>query len=76
MKFVMEIFENLLRKFKFNLNLTRLMGTLHEDKNKFLIKSRSVLLRTSNVSDNNGRENQNAHFVISKFLFHILPFML
>jgi len=52
------------------------MGTLHEDKNKFLIKSRSVLLRTSNVSDNNGRENQNAHFVISKFLFHILPFML
>jgi len=32
-------------------------GTLHEDQYIFLIISRSVLLRTRNVSDKNHRKN-------------------
>jgi hypothetical protein len=41
-------------------------GTLHEaDRCAFLIVSRSVLLRTRNVSDKSCRENQNTHFVFS-----------
>jgi len=45
-------------------------GTLHEDKKlKFLIISRSFLLRMENVSDKSCRENQNTHFVFSNFFF-------
>ena len=44
-------FQNLSRKFKFRQNLTRITGTLREDRYKFLIISRSVLLGMRNVSD-------------------------
>jgi hypothetical protein len=40
-----------LRKFKFYYNLTRITGTLHEDKYTFLIISRLVLPTINNVSD-------------------------
>ena len=33
----------------------------------FLIISRSFLLRTRNISDENSRENQNTHFVFNNF---------
>jgi hypothetical protein len=49
------IFERFLknqsRKFKFNKNLTRIMGSLLEDQCIFFIISRLVLLRMRNVSD-------------------------
>jgi len=45
------------------------MVTLHEDQYIFLIEFRSVLLRTSSVSDENCGGNQNTHFMFSKFYF-------
>jgi len=42
---------------------------LREDQYSFVIKSRSVLLRLRDVSDNSFRENQNTHFVFSNFFF-------
>jgi len=44
-------FFNLSRKFKLPRNLTRITGTLHEHQYKFMIISRSVLLRIRNVSN-------------------------
>ena len=40
-------------------------GTLYEEHYKFLIISRSVLLRMRNVSDKLCRENKNTNFVFS-----------
>ena len=60
-------FDNLLRKFKFYQNLTRITGTLHEDQNTFLIISRRILLRVRNVSDKSCRENQNKHLMFNFF---------
>jgi hypothetical protein len=40
---------------------------LHEDKNTFLIISRSVILRVRSVSDKGCRENKKKHFMFSKF---------
>jgi hypothetical protein len=75
MKFYIGVFfENLLRKFKFHKNWTRIMGALLVDKYTFLIISRSVLLRMRNVSDKNCRENQNTHFIFNNF-FLMMPFM-
>ena len=37
--------------------------------------SRSVLLRTRNVSNKRCTENQNTHFMCGKFFPKILPFM-
>jgi len=45
------------------------MGTLRDDQYTFLIISRSVLLRTRNVSDKSCREHQNTHFVFNNFFF-------
>ena len=44
-------FENLLRKFKFQWNPTRITGTLHEYLYTFITVSRLVLLKIRNVSD-------------------------
>ena len=50
MKFdISAFFENLWRKFKFYLNLTRITGTLHEDQYTFLIICRWFILRMRNV---------------------------
>jgi len=54
-----------LRKFKLNQNRTRLAGTLHKDQHRFLIISRSILLRTKNISENICRENQKKHFTLN-----------
>jgi hypothetical protein len=68
MKFYISVFsEYLLRKFKFDYNLTTITGTSHEDRYTFVIISRSILLRMRNVSDKSCRENQNTHFVFSNF---------
>jgi len=42
---------NLSRKLKINLNLTRILGTLHDDQYKFMDISRSVLLGMRTFSD-------------------------
>jgi len=64
MKFyICVFFVNLLTKLKLHQNLTRLTATLHEDRYKFIIISRSVLLRMKNVSDKICKENQNTYFV-------------
>ena len=40
----------------------------------FMVISRSVLLRMRNVSNNNGRENQNKHFRFYNYFFRkIVP---
>jgi hypothetical protein len=44
------------------------MGTLQEDLSTFLIISHSIL-RMSSVTDKSYRENQNTHFMFSKFFF-------
>jgi len=53
-------------KFKFDLNLTRTTGALHEDQYTFLIVSRSVLLRVRNVAHESCGEYQNIHFRCNK----------
>jgi len=41
------------------------MGTLHKDQYTFLIISRPVLLRMTNLSDRSCRDNQNTHFMFN-----------
>jgi hypothetical protein len=53
-------FENLLRKFKFGWNLTRIMGVLLEDICAFLMQCYWIIRRVRNVSDKS-RGNQNTH---------------
>jgi hypothetical protein len=60
-------FENLSRKFMFHLNLTRIMGTIHEVQYTFLIISHSVFLKMRKVTDKSCRENQNPHFMFRNF---------
>jgi hypothetical protein len=62
-------FENLLRKFNLNENLTRILGTLHEDLCTFMIISCWIVLRMRNISDKNCRENQNTHNMLKNIFF-------
>ena len=62
-------FENMSRKFKFLLKLTKIMGTLHEDQYTFLIIIRSVLLRMTNILVKSCRENRNTHFIFGHLFF-------
>jgi hypothetical protein len=71
MKFdIWELFENLLRKFKFHWNLTRTAGTSRKDRYTFMIISRSVLPRMKNVSDKRCRENKKKYFMFNLFFFN------
>ena len=54
-------------KFKFHYR-TLIKGTLHEDKQTFMIISRSMLLRMRNVSGKSRTENQNTHFMLNNFI--------
>jgi len=45
--------------------LARITSILHEDQYAFMNITRSVLLRSRNVSDKSCRENQNTHFVFN-----------
>jgi hypothetical protein len=70
MKFdIWVFFTNLSRKFKFRWNLTRIVGTLHEDLCTFMIIPRWILLRIKSVSDRSCRGNQNTHIMINNFFF-------
>jgi len=50
-------------------------GTLYEDVCKFMIKSRSILLRMINVSHKCCREHRNTHFVYKSIFSEIVPFL-
>jgi len=47
--------------------MTRLTGTLHEDQYRFLIISRSLLLRMRNVSDKIVEKIKKTHFMLVTF---------
>ena len=64
------------RKFKLDQNLTRIMGSFHEDQYTFTTTSRSVILRIRIVSDKQFRDNENARFMFSNFFSKIFPFMI
>jgi hypothetical protein len=49
--------------------MTWITGTLHAEQYKFLIISRSVLLRKINFSAKSSRENQNTHFMLHGIFF-------
>ena len=67
--YILVSFKNMLRKFTFDSNLTRIMGALHEDICTFVTISRWILLRIRNISHKSCRENQNTHFMHSNFFF-------
>jgi len=70
MKFDIWLFaESLSTKFTFHNNCTRITGIVHEEQYAFFIIPRLILLRMKNASYKRCRENQNTHFVLSKFLF-------
>jgi hypothetical protein len=70
MKFyILVFFKNILRKFMFDSNLTRIMGTLQEDICTFVTITCWILLSIRKISDKSCRENQNTHFTYSNFLF-------
>ena len=64
-------FENLLRKFEFVWNLTRIKGALLEDIYALLIIAYWILCRMRNVSDKS-RENQNTH-MFHNFFRKLVP---
>jgi hypothetical protein len=60
-------FEDLLRRFKFHYNLTRIINTLHKDIFTFIIISCCIFLSMRDVSDKRHRENHNTHFIFNNF---------
>ena len=68
-------FENLSRKFKFHWTLTRITGTLHEDRCTFIITSLCILLGMKNISNKICSESQNTNCVFNTVLPKIVPFM-
>ena len=70
MKFYIRVvFKNLLRKFRFHSDMTRMTGTSHEDRCRIIIISRSILLIIRNVSNTCCRENQNTYFMFNNVFF-------
>ena len=57
-------FENLTWKFKLHSNTKRTTFTPPQDQYTFLIISRSVFIRTRNISDKGYREFRNTHFML------------
>jgi hypothetical protein len=69
------IFRKSVEKIQDSLKSDKNDGTLREDRYTCMIVSRSVLLRTRNVSDKEGRETRNTQFVFSNFFSKKVPFM-
>jgi len=61
------VFFKSVKKIQVLLKYEIILGTLHEDRCTFCIISRSVVLTMRNISDESCRQNQNTHFVFSKF---------
>jgi len=62
------IFENPSRKFKFDGNLTKITGILHEDLCTSMTISCRILPKMKNISDRAAEKNQNTHFLLNVFL--------
>ena len=73
--YIRVFFENLSIKVQSRLKLTRITGTLHEDRHHFLMTPPSVLLRMRNVADKSYRGIQNTHFVFNNFFSENRAFM-
>jgi len=74
MKFyIWELSENLSRKFKLHLNLTRITGTLHEDQYTFSVTSGSFLLRMRHLLERSVTKIKT-YFMFSIFFSKILLF--
>jgi hypothetical protein len=69
------ILENLLRKFKFQSNLSRIIGTFTWRPMYIYGISRWILFRMRNISDKSCREYQNTHFMFYNFFPKIVPLM-
>jgi hypothetical protein len=69
-------FENLLRKFKFDCNMTGMTSTLHEDLGAVMTISRWILLSMRNVSDKSCRKSHNSYFTLNNFFPKTVPFMI
>jgi len=65
----LRIFRKSVKKIQFSLKSDENNGYFTRIPTHILILSHSVFLRMRNVSDKVCRENQNTHFVFSKFLF-------
>ena len=63
------------QKFKFQSNLTTIMGVLHDDLGTFLIIMCSVLLRMKNISGKSCRRNQNTNSMFINIFPKIVPLM-
>jgi hypothetical protein len=63
----LRVFRKYIEKIKFNRNMTRITGTVHEGLCTVMVISRRVVVRMRNVSDKSRRENQNTHFMMNKF---------
>jgi hypothetical protein len=63
------IFQIPLERFQDLLKSGKKAGTLHQDRYKFLIIRRLILLRMRNISDKCCRENRNTHFMFNLFFF-------
>ena len=59
--------ENLSREFKFNWNMTRIMGTFSQDLCTFIAVSCWVIFRVRNLSGKNCTENKNTHLTFKSF---------
>jgi len=65
-------FENVSRKFKFQLNLSRITVTLRGNLSTSVIVPRSVLLTMRNISGKSRRENSNKRFMFDSVFFENL----
>jgi hypothetical protein len=67
MKFdIRAFFDNLSRKFQFQWHLTRVTGTLHEDRCTFM-RRLLIIFAMKYISDESCRENENTHFMFHNF---------
>ena len=62
-------------KIRDSLNSDKNNGTLHGDLRTFMMVSRSVLLRTRNVSGRICRENQNTYSMFNDVFPKLVPFV-
>ena len=74
MKFCLIIFRKICRERRiFIKNLTRMAGTLHEDRCTFTIISCRILLKLRNISEKLCTENQNTCFLFYNISFFFPP---
>ena len=72
--FIWVFLKNLSRKFKFHQNMTRIMGTIHEDIRTFMIVSHRILLRMRNVQTKVVKKTKT-HFMFNNIFMKIMLFM-